>query len=88
VRFETTHTFEADYGRATWEWTTREVRDGQGAGPGNPLTPDRRKVPLSDTVAEALADDAWRERQREYRKRARKRGNRMVTICGRQRRGQ
>jgi hypothetical protein len=46
-----------------------------------------RKVPLSDTVAEALADDAWRDRQREYRKRARKRGNRLVTICGRRRGG-
>ncbi|HSL83078.1 MAG TPA: SymE family type I addiction module toxin [Thermoanaerobaculia bacterium] len=47
-----------------------------------------RKVLLSDTVAEALADDAWRDRQREYRKRARKRGNRLVTICGRRRGGQ
>jgi hypothetical protein len=50
--------------------------------------PAWRKVPLSDTVAEALADDAWRERQREYRRMARKRGNRLVTICGRQRGGQ
>lgn len=47
--------------------------------------PTFRKVPLPDTVAEALADQAWRERQRQYRKEAHERGNRLLTVCGRQR---
>lgn len=49
--------------------------------------PAVRKVPLPDTVAEALADEAWRDRQRHYRKEARARGNRLFTICGRNRNG-
>lgn len=47
--------------------------------------PAFRKVPLPDTVAEALADQAWRERKRQYRKEAHERGNRLLTVCGRQR---
>lgn len=49
--------------------------------------PVLRKVPLPDTVAEALADEAWRDRRRHYRKEARARGHRLVTICGRHRNG-
>lgn len=49
--------------------------------------PVLRKVPLPDTVAEALADEAWRDRRRHYRREARARGNRLVTICGRHRNG-
>ena len=51
---------------------------------GRPLF---RKVRLPDTVAEGLADEAWRERRRQFRKEARARGNRLVTICGRRRGG-
>jgi len=47
--------------------------------------PAFRKVPLPDTVAEALADQAWRERKRQYRKEAHERGHRLLTVCGRQR---
>lgn len=44
-------------------------------------------MPLPDIVAEALQDKTWRERQRERRKEARDRENRLVTVCGRWRGG-
>ena len=47
--------------------------------------PTLRKVPLAHTVAEALRDEAWRDRQRQRRKEARARGNRLLTVCGRTR---
>lgn len=48
--------------------------------------PVLRKVRLSDIVAEALEDESWRERTRRRRKEARKRGHRLVTVCGKRRR--
>ncbi|HSL83492.1 MAG TPA: SymE family type I addiction module toxin [Thermoanaerobaculia bacterium] len=44
-----------------------------------------RKVRLPDVVAEALRDEAWRERTRQRRKRAKERGHRLLTVCGRSR---
>ena len=41
-----------------------------------------RKVRLPDVVAEALEDEAWRNRTRRRRKQARARGHRLVTVCG------
>lgn len=41
----------------------------------------------SDTVAEALESEAWRERQRQRRKEARERRHRLVTVCGKWRGG-
>jgi hypothetical protein len=41
----------------------------------------------SDTVAEALESEAWRERQRQHRKEARERRHRLVTVCGKWRGG-
>jgi hypothetical protein len=45
-----------------------------------------RKVRLTDVVAEALEDESWREQTRQRRKEARKRGHRLVTVCGKWRR--
>lgn len=47
--------------------------------------PALRRVRLPDVVAEALADEAWRERTRQRRKRAKERGHRLLTVCGRSR---
>jgi hypothetical protein len=44
-----------------------------------------RKVRLPDTVAEALEADAWNEGRRRRRKQARKRGRRLLTVCGKNR---
>jgi hypothetical protein len=44
-----------------------------------------RKVRLPDTVAEALEADVWHEGRRRRRKQARKRGRRLLTICGKYR---
>jgi hypothetical protein len=44
-----------------------------------------RKVRLPDTVAEALEADAWHEGRRRRRKQARKRGRRLLTVCGKSR---
>ena len=44
-----------------------------------------RKVRLPDTVAEALEADAWHEGRRRRRKQARKRGRRLLTVCGKNR---
>ena len=44
--------------------------------------PVLRKVRLPDIVAEALEDESWRECTRQRRKEARKRGHRLVTVCG------
>lgn len=44
--------------------------------------PALRKVPLPDTIAEALHDEAWRERKSQLRTRAHQRGRRLVTVCG------
>ena len=41
-----------------------------------------RKVRLPDTVAEALEDEAWRVRTRQRTKKARARGHRLLTVCG------
>lgn len=41
-----------------------------------------RKVRLLDTVAEALEADAWHAGRRQRRKQARKRGRRLLTVCG------
>lgn len=46
-----------------------------------------RKVRLPDVVAEALADDEWRERTRQRRKEAQERGHRLLTVCGKWRGG-
>jgi hypothetical protein len=48
--------------------------------------PVLRKVSLPDMVAEALEDESWRQRTRQHRKEARKRGRRLVTVCGKWRR--
>lgn len=47
-----------------------------------------RQTRLPNTVAEALEDEAWRDRQRQRRKDARDRGKRLVSVCGRWRNGQ
>ena len=47
--------------------------------------PTLRRVPLTHIVAEALRDEAWRDRQRQRRNEARARGNRLLTVCGRTR---
>ena len=44
-----------------------------------------RKLPLPDTVAEALATEEWHDERRQRRKEVQDRGNRMVTVCGRYR---
>lgn len=44
-----------------------------------------RKLPLPDTVAEALATEEWHDERRQRRQEVRERGNRMVTVCGRYR---
>lgn len=41
-----------------------------------------RKVPLPDTVAEAIATEEWLEGRRQRRKQAREQGHRLVTVCG------
>lgn len=46
-----------------------------------------RKVPLPDGVAEALEADDRREQKRLRRKAVRDRGNRMITVCCRSRKG-
>lgn len=42
-----------------------------------------RKVPLPDTVAEALHSEARDERTRRRRQEARSRGRRLLTVCSR-----
>jgi len=47
-------------------------------------------VPLSDQsadLAESIEADAWQERKRRERKAAHRRGNRLLTVCGRWRAG-
>jgi hypothetical protein len=44
--------------------------------------PALRRVPLPDTIAEALHDEAWRDRKSQLRKKAHQRGHRLVTVCG------
>ncbi|HUP23693.1 MAG TPA: hypothetical protein VNB06_12230 [Thermoanaerobaculia bacterium] len=44
-----------------------------------------RKVRLAKTVAEALEADVWHEGRRRRRKQARRRGRRLLTVCGKNR---
>jgi hypothetical protein len=42
-------------------------------------------VRLPDTVADTVEADAWHEGRRRRRKQARKRGRRLLTVCGKNR---
>ena len=44
-----------------------------------------RKVRLPDTVAEALETEAWYDGRRMRRRKARERGRRLLTVCGKNR---
>lgn len=46
-----------------------------------------RKVPLSDEVAEVIATEEWLDDRRQRRRKARKEGRRLVTVCGKWRGG-
>jgi hypothetical protein len=49
--------------------------------------PTSTKLRCTDTIAEALGAEDWRERKRRRRKEARKRGHRFLTVCDRSRGG-
>lgn len=69
--------FDASYGYCVTEEGMKALQEYEERH-GRPAL---RRVPLPDTIAEALHDEAWRDRKSQLRKKAHQRGRRLVTVC-------